>query len=181
MIELKLRVQIEGSSDSIVSVAKDDFIIGRSPTCDLSLAFSEVSRNHAHLFRTPEGKWLLEDLGSMNGTLLNQKIITSAQKLSHLDLLQIGNVIIAVTFADSLSILNSKETDSKNGRTILRSAEELKDQWIKPEDPGNTYLNQETAIARLQHLVEIAKGLNSAESIEDIFAIDNNSLRFTCC
>src|SRR5437764_14460908 len=40
--------------------------IGRAPECDLVLAHPMVSRHHAELERTPDGKLHLTDLGSMN-------------------------------------------------------------------------------------------------------------------
>jgi hypothetical protein len=46
------------------------FTIGRAVECDFVLADPSVSRFHARLHREPDG-WLLRDLGSTNGTMLN--------------------------------------------------------------------------------------------------------------
>lgn len=46
------------------------FTIGREPSCDLTVEDLTVSRWHASLMQS-EGSWLLDDLGSMNGTRLN--------------------------------------------------------------------------------------------------------------
>jgi Domain of unknown function (DUF1707)/Inner membrane component of T3SS, cytoplasmic domain len=46
------------------------FTIGREPGCDMTLTDETVSRWHASLIRS-EGSWLLDDLGSMNGTRVN--------------------------------------------------------------------------------------------------------------
>ena len=46
------------------------FTIGRALECDFVLADPSVSRFHARLHREPDG-WLLRDLGSTNGTMLN--------------------------------------------------------------------------------------------------------------
>lgn len=53
---------------------------------------------------------------------------------------------------------------------IARDAQTLRQQWVSVEDRGNTLLNQERTISRLQDLVDIAKRLTSAESIEEIFS-----------
>jgi serine phosphatase RsbU (regulator of sigma subunit) len=41
-------------------------LIGREPTCDLQLPHPGVSRRHAQLQRTDQGRWLLQDLRSRN-------------------------------------------------------------------------------------------------------------------
>lgn len=169
MAKLKLRIQIEDNSDSIVSVAKDDFLMGRLPSCDLCLPYSEISRNHTHLFQTKAGEWVVEDLGSMNGTYLNHKPLTSKTKLAHGDVIQLGNVSVLVDLEYPRSFISSRSGTSGEVRTILHSAEKLQQQWIQPQMSGKDTVNPETAIARLQHLVEIAKGLSSAESIDGIF------------
>lgn len=46
------------------------FIIGRGHGCNLVLSSMAVSRLHAEL-RLEDGRWLLADLGSTNGTRLN--------------------------------------------------------------------------------------------------------------
>lgn len=45
-------------------------LIGRAPGCQFVLADVSVSRTHAELRRSGDN-WLLSDLGSMNGTLVN--------------------------------------------------------------------------------------------------------------
>lgn len=48
----------------------EELVIGRNPSCDIVLAGSAVSRIHARLsFR--DGSWILQDLGSTNGTVVN--------------------------------------------------------------------------------------------------------------
>jgi adenylate cyclase len=169
MTQLKLRIQIEDNSDSVVSVAKDDFMIGRLPTCDLCLPFSEISRNHAHLIKHENGDWLIEDLGSMNGTLLNQTMLNRLHKLHHGDLINVGNVTISVLL-ETPKATPDLVSSSKDVRTVLRSAEQVQQQWLQPDlSAGGTHFSQDIAIARLQHLIKIAKGLNAVSSIEGIF------------
>jgi len=44
--------------------------LGRHPSCDVVLSSMSVSRRHARLvFR--DGRWVLQDLGSTNGTEVN--------------------------------------------------------------------------------------------------------------
>jgi FHA domain/zinc-ribbon domain len=62
--------------------------IGRSPDCEIFLDDVTVSRNHALLVET-DGKFVVEDQGSLNGTFVNRKRIDSAP-LAEGDELQIG-------------------------------------------------------------------------------------------
>jgi hypothetical protein len=56
-----------------ISITRAPVVIGRLSTNDVVLSDPNVSRRHAELRRTPEG-WLLVDLGSTNGTLVNGKL-----------------------------------------------------------------------------------------------------------
>jgi FHA domain/zinc-ribbon domain len=62
--------------------------IGRSPDCDIFLDDVTVSRNHAVLVES-DGRFHVEDEGSLNGTFVNRHRIDRAQ-LENGDELQIG-------------------------------------------------------------------------------------------
>ncbi|HTM21995.1 MAG TPA: sigma 54-interacting transcriptional regulator, partial [Kofleriaceae bacterium] len=61
--------------------------MGRDPACDLAIPDSSLSRRHLRLAPDAEG-WIAEDLGSRNGSQLNQQPLTRA-------LLHDGDVLIA--------------------------------------------------------------------------------------
>ena len=52
--------------------------IGRSSACQIVLGDDTVSRRHAEL-RYADGRWLLRDLGSSNGTYVNGRLVTEAE------------------------------------------------------------------------------------------------------
>jgi predicted component of type VI protein secretion system len=52
--------------------------IGRSSACELVLGDDTVSRRHAEL-RIEDGRWLLKDLGSSNGTFVNGRRVVEAE------------------------------------------------------------------------------------------------------
>jgi pSer/pThr/pTyr-binding forkhead associated (FHA) protein len=62
--------------------------IGRSPDCEIFLDDVTVSREHAVLVEA-NGKFTVEDQGSLNGTFVNRKRIDSAP-LQEGDEVQIG-------------------------------------------------------------------------------------------
>lgn len=171
MPELKLKVQVENQPERLLRITQDEFIIGRMPSCDLSLPFSEVSRQHAKIRRLsqPPGRWTIEDLGSTNGTLINQVRISQPQLLHHGDTVQIGNVQLAVQLAMPMVHRITQAEGKGEVKTILRDAAELQQEWLEAERMGDPLSTHQTAISRLKDLVEIAKKLSLAESIQAIF------------
>jgi len=68
---------------------KSEIIIGRSPECDVVLDHVSVSRKHASIKKSTSGKYILTDLGSLNGTFVNNKKISKIE-ISSSDIVYIG-------------------------------------------------------------------------------------------
>src|ERR1035437_4394278 len=73
----------------------DRFTIGRTRDCDLCLADLSVSRRHAELVRGAGG-WLLNDLGSHNGTRLNGWLVRETVPVRAGDRLEFGSAIFVL-------------------------------------------------------------------------------------
>jgi pSer/pThr/pTyr-binding forkhead associated (FHA) protein len=69
--------------------------IGRAEACHLRLPDSYVSQFHAKVFAR-DGGWFVEDLGSTNGTFLNEQKVAEPQSLSAGDHLRVGKTVIEV-------------------------------------------------------------------------------------
>lgn len=81
-----------GEEGNEIPLEKEIIIIGRSNEADLQLRSTKVSRSHA-LFKLEKGELLLTDLGSKNGTLVNDYPL----EINHAHLLQDGDQL---QFAD---------------------------------------------------------------------------------
>ena len=83
-----------------LNLDENEYLIGRGDDCDFVLDGKEISRKHARV-RYAEEKYVVEDLGSTNGTFVNGKRI-SFQALSHGDEISIGE--FTVVFDDGHGI-----------------------------------------------------------------------------
>lgn len=78
--------------DGLERPVEGDLTIGRDRVCEVVLSSKTVSRRHARLV-LDNGMWFLEDLGSANGTLVNDHRVPSrtSVRLRHGDRIQIGS------------------------------------------------------------------------------------------
>ena len=77
-----------GRSGEVFTLQREQTTVGRSPDCDIFLDDVTVSRRHA-VINERGGRFVIEDLGSLNGTFLNRHRIEQSP-LSDDDELQIG-------------------------------------------------------------------------------------------
>ena len=66
-------------------------VIGRSKSCDVTIDFSTVSRNHAVLTRYDDGSWTILDVGSKSGTFVNDRQVQICALKSR-DRINVGGV-----------------------------------------------------------------------------------------
>jgi pSer/pThr/pTyr-binding forkhead associated (FHA) protein len=72
---------------------KDQLTIGRSAQCQIAVDDTFVSQMHARVF-PHEGQFVVEDLGSTNGTYLNRSKLSGAMVLQRGDRIQVGNTVL---------------------------------------------------------------------------------------
>lgn len=77
------------TSEKVIGIGRD---IGNTIA---PLSAEGVSRNHAKIFEK-DGKWYLEDLGSMNGTYRLGQKVEGTVELAVRDMLQFGKFIVSV-------------------------------------------------------------------------------------
>jgi hypothetical protein len=83
---------------NLIELSKEVTLIGRDVTNEVILADAEVSRRHARLTETRSG-YVLEDLGSTNGTYVNEERLSGPRILIPGDEIALGNHVI-LTFEE---------------------------------------------------------------------------------
>ena len=89
-------------NDSIINELRFDegpVYIGRHSHSQVFLSSDAVSRQHAVIFPTQDGKWTVEDLDSTNKTFLNEEAIHKAEIKSG-DVLHIADFTIEINLED---------------------------------------------------------------------------------
>lgn len=67
----------------------DNNIIGRDDTCNIHITSTSISRQHALIYKVGQN-YLLKDMGSTNGTILNGQPIEDSIQIVNGDCIQIG-------------------------------------------------------------------------------------------
>lgn len=130
--------------------------IGRSPDCDVSLHDILLSRHHCRLERTREG-WVLSDLGSKNGTVIDGRPVTR-HALRPGEVIRIGRV--NVTF--------------RAGK--LGASEEKKEKLSRPKRPDTPFNASEGTVAGFKY--EPPSGERSVEKFPTPKPVLTDSGRF---
>ncbi len=71
----------------------DGLEIGRAEACQVRLEDTYASQHHAKL-STRDGAWMLEDLGSTNGTYLNDRRVGAPTEVHAGDVVRIGKTVL---------------------------------------------------------------------------------------
>ena len=119
---------------------KEDCVIGRSEEIGICLPSQAVSRRHAQV-SFQDGAYHIEDLGSVNGTILNSERITESRRLKDGDELKLGDYTLV--FRDGPA---KRNVDSN----ILAQVDAT---------PANTALFAENPAQKLQIILELARDL----------------------
>jgi len=77
----------------IFAIAKPEMIIGRTEDNDIQLNHSTVSRHHAKIC-FDEGAFWIADLGTVNGTKVNDVEVELRRKLASSDQIKIGKFLL---------------------------------------------------------------------------------------
>jgi hypothetical protein len=86
-------VHADGQKPRTVRVNSDSLVIGRAPECELAIEDTYVSQQHARVF-AKGGSWYVEDLGSTNGTFVNEQRLSSPAMVQSGDKVRVGTTVM---------------------------------------------------------------------------------------
>lgn len=97
-------------------------VIGRNPACDLPIPSANISRKHAWVHW--EGHdFVVQDLGSTNGTFVNDQRVHGARPLNSGDRIRVGDHV--VTFCTTDGSLGLPSELPNEGNTAVFSPEDM--------------------------------------------------------
>ncbi len=121
-MQMQLKVVTGGHEGKLISVNHDKFLIGRSDECHIRPKSESISRRHCAFIRK-EGRILLIDLKSRNGTYVNEQKLdpSKAKVLKNGDHIKVGKLeFIAVIEAGVSNVKKPEVKDVKDAaaRTV---------------------------------------------------------------
>lgn len=118
-------VHLQGGSAVPHELSDEETLIGRHPDCAIQLDSNAVSRRHARVVCVDD-QFLIEDLGSGNGTFLNGQQIDAPSPLNHQDRIKLGPVLLRFEMGEGGGVgstLVGVHYDAQDDATIMASVD----------------------------------------------------------
>ncbi len=104
---------------------QDVVTIGRGASNDLHFRDPWLSRDHARL-TLREDRWIVEDVGSRNGTFLNGKVLEGIRFLGHGDVVTLGDVQLTFFDDDATGVVQVADSDGSLSKgTVMIPSDRL--------------------------------------------------------
>jgi phosphoserine phosphatase RsbU/P len=148
-------------------VSAESVVIGRSSSSDLALPDRFLSRHHARLFRAGD-RYLVEDLGSRNGTLLNGEPVLTPTPVAVGDVIRISGSVLSVRGDD----YDADPDPFANSHTVFRPvAELLAGVEARGSSPATDRAELERYVSRLRLVNEVHQALGSALALPELLQL----------
>jgi FHA domain len=99
---ISLAVRSGGMTPKVTNFHQPEVTIGRNPDCECPLSEDSISSRHARL-SFHHGQWWLEDLGSKNGTWLNNERLLLPTIVVSGDQFRCGETDLVIGFASDMT------------------------------------------------------------------------------
>jgi pSer/pThr/pTyr-binding forkhead associated (FHA) protein len=96
---LRIRVSLKGRPVKSFTFKKENIKVGRNPESDIFLDNPGISREHFKIELNARGYYEVEDLGSANGTYLNDELI-QREPLMNNDVIRAGKFSLWVNYEE---------------------------------------------------------------------------------
>ncbi len=164
---------LDGPAAGQRRVLGERLLLGRSSRCDLVLPGQLISRTHAELVLEGES-YVLRDLGSVNGTLVNGHVVTKAT-LKHGDRIGVGDTTLRVHLHGPR--FQKETTDShvvlcataphEQARLRLQGGPSGLEESLRSADASRA----ERAQLRLDALVGVTQTLTRLRNLTDLYPL----------
>ena len=153
-----------------------EYVMGRHPECDIVLESGAVSRQHAKTIQSSDG-YLIEDLGSRNGTFVNGKLISGATRLQNGDTIRICDIELEYCEeAESSGLTVASASTKPNSNLGIEFVDDEESDVGSRSVTGKIDVRGSqfgvqlaaSAEARLAAILEIMKNLGKAVSLEEV-------------
>jgi len=156
-----LTVYSENGDKQTILLQPAGVLIGRGADCTVHLKSAAVSRHHARIFQDPFGRWVLEDLGSSNGTWIDGERIAACALLPG-KRVKVSNFVLALSEDASYQI----PSDSRlGGRTTLSESDTGEMVLADPTRPV------ELVQTRIQQIDALAERLTDLARPEKLYPV----------
>jgi sigma-B regulation protein RsbU (phosphoserine phosphatase) len=153
---------LKGSNEgSSIPLDSDKFILGRNPDCDIVIAATSVSREHAQIIRV-QNRYYIEDKQSRNGTYINNQAITTRTPLQHNDKIRICDFQAAfldppITSSGLPTVDDLSGEEAPEGTSTVEA--------MLSNSSSNSLLETQPA-EKLRHLLEISGNLSTTLNLD---------------
>ena len=132
-----------------IAVQGPEFLVGRAPECKLRPNSDMVSRRHC-MISIAEGRATIRDLGSRNGTIVNDQKIAGEHELRTGDKIKVGPLEFEVHLSTSISgkkkpkVHNVQEAAARTVEAAKpRDSEPDISDWLNEEETDGRYEEQQ--------------------------------------
>ncbi len=151
-MKIRLRVQSGSHAGKEIEVDQEKFLIGRSDSCQLRPKSESVSRKHC-IIAVQDGRVLVQDLKSRNGTFVNEKRLPpdKAKVLKDGDMLRVGKLSFGVVIEHGLQAAKKPEVKSVADAAARAHADGSSDSRFEEVDVSS-WLDEADAIDRVRKM-----------------------------